>query len=110
MGLDAGRLAPLRSARLDDVGIDRSPYQEARLAGAGLLFLEHTDELLADDATLELGIGDPGQSFQKRLGGVHRQEPRPDVVTDGLCHGLRLTPPPQPAVPPDTSEVIHRRA
>jgi len=47
---------PLVRHGFDDVGIKCSLHQEIGLAGLARLFLEHSDELSANDLALLLGV------------------------------------------------------
>ena len=58
-------------AGLDHVGIDRALREEIDRADLFRLFLEHADELLADDLALALGIGHAGELFKEAALGVH---------------------------------------
>src|SRR5262249_3869681 len=80
------------------------------LAQAGGLGGEHLDELVADDAALQLGIGDVGQARQEPLGGVYVNDVHVQVATEGVQASLRLVPAQEPVVHEDGGELVGRGA
>ena len=48
-------------AGFDDVGVDRALSEKVDRADLLRLFLEHADELFADNLALALGIGDASE-------------------------------------------------
>ncbi len=46
---------------LTNIGVNGTLCQKIHLADLLGLFFEHTDELVADDLALALGLGNPGQ-------------------------------------------------
>ena len=57
-------LAAVLLPRLDDVGVQRALREELDALELGRLLEEDLPELLADDAALELGIGDAGEQVR----------------------------------------------
>ena len=58
-------------AGLDHVGIDRALREEIDRADLFRLFLEHANELLANDLALALRLGHAGELFKEAALGVH---------------------------------------
>ena len=68
---------------LQDVGVDGALCQEADLvADLAGLFLEHTDELGADDLALGLGLLDVDELAQEAVGGIHVDQVRVQLVLE----------------------------
>ena len=72
VALDDGRFAA--QAALDHIRVDGALCQEIYLTDLLGLFLEHTDELLADDFPLALRLGDACQLAEVALASIHADE------------------------------------
>ena len=78
----------IAKAGFDDVGVDRALSEKVDRADLLRLFLEHADELFADNLALALGIGDASELREEAALGVHADkvdvpllERRLDLVT-----------------------------
>ena len=71
-------------AGFDHVGVDRALRKEVDRADFLRLFLEHADELLADDLALALGIGHAGELFKEAVLGVHTDKVDIPLIKCGL--------------------------
>ena len=88
VALDDGGLAA--QTALDDVGIDGALCQEIHLADLLGLFLEDTDELLADDLALALRLGNACQLAKITLTSIHADEVDVKVGVAGAEDGADL--------------------
>ena len=67
---------------------------------------EDTDEELADDLALALGVGHPGQGLEESVGGLHVDQVDVELAAEGLLHLLGLVGPHEPGVDVDTGELV----
>ena len=72
VALDDGGFAA--QAALHNVRVDGALCQEIHLADLLCLLLKDADELLADDFTLALGLGNTGQLAEIAVAGIHTDE------------------------------------
>src|SRR5207253_3973697 len=102
-------------SRLDHVGIDR-PLHKKALAIAAFgdeaflprRALEGSDELLADDRALPLGVIDAGELREEHVGGAHRV--KADAWTERGDHLLGLVLAQLRRVDEETGESVADRA
>ena len=104
--LDERGDAVLASARLDDVGVERSLDEEADVAEVARLLLEDADELLADDLALLLRIGDAGEPREEALLRLHVDERDVEVAAERLDDLLGLVLAQQAVVDEDARELV----
>ena len=97
------------AARLHDVGIERSLYQEARVAEILRGFFEHTDEELADDLALAFRVDDVVERVEETILRLHVHELDFELLAEGLLDLLRFAEPQQSGVDEDADELIADR-
>jgi hypothetical protein len=70
---------------LDHVRVERALRQEVDASELRRLLLEDPDELIADDASLLLGVLDPRQPCEEPLAGIDHDQSHPEVLLEGLA-------------------------
>jgi len=96
------------AARLDHVRVQRALHQVVDVFELQRLFLEHPDELGADDLALGLGVGDAGQLLEEALLGVDRDQRNPEVL-EGLDHFVPFVRAHQAVVDEDAGQPVADR-
>src|ERR1039458_10003899 len=95
--------------RLDDVGIERSLHEKTRaVAVFGEVardVLELSDEELANDLALGLGIGHAGEGAKESVLGLHVNEINPELAGEGLFNLVALVLSHKPGVDKDTGQL-----
>src|SRR5262249_47834202 len=81
----------LRGDALGAAGLDHVRVERPLAEGPGLpqllgFLLEHTDELLADDSSLLLRLGDAVEAYEEAVDGVDVDERHVEVALEGLDH------------------------
>ena len=110
VGLDLLRGLRLGRRGLDDVRVERPLGQEVDPAELRRLLLEDPDELVADDPSLRLRVGHPGQAGQEARPGVDHDEAHPEALLERDTQELRLLLAHQPVVHVDAGEPVPDRA
>lgn len=88
----------LNTVAFENIGINRPLREELDARQLACLFLEHTDELGADDFTLGLGVGYAGQLVKEPVGRVDVYKIRVHLVAEDLDHLLGLALAQQPVI------------
>ena len=97
------------AARLDDVGIQRSLHQEARVAEILRRFFEHADEELADRLALAFGIDDVVERVEETVARLHVHELDRELLAERLLDLFRFAAAQQPGVDEDAHELVADR-
>ena len=85
-------------------------HEERHVAQRLRLLLEQPDELLADDAALELRLGHALEPRQEPVGGVDVDQRHLEVLAEGLHHPLGLVLAQQAVVDEHARQLVAHRA
>ncbi len=109
MRLDDVRLAGGRAGRFDHVRIDRALRQPLDALELVRLFVEHLDELAADDLALLFRVADTVQRVEEALGRVDAYHANTQVVAERVHHLVALVVAQQPVVDEHAGELVTDR-
>ncbi len=109
MGLNRLRLWLVCGGAFNHVWINGALRQKVNLAQPFRLSLKDAHKLLANNAPLGLGVGNPLQRFQHLFHGIDRHQAHPLLALERLHYLLRFPLPQQAVVHKDTGQLVANR-